>query len=689
MRHLAALPLLLSLLLILPISALSPGAMLQNYNVPNSLIANLTEINATYGSSSYALLYKGNSPYFVINTTHGVNEFVTDPSAISAIISDTQAGISTRSINFTYLSGQMTAYISSAATVMNACLQFTGLDHLTCTKQNLCLSCQSVPACKDYYLGTGALGGVGSVSIMQFGSAYANLTRNLTIYYQSSTNVTALDLISKTASLNAAFSNVSTITSHIYQNPIFPPPPGVDYSQCPGTPLQGPWWCWSANASGICGVFNAHTGLGEYSPIYNHTFLNNVNASLKSINPNLPTQQNLLAMAQAVINNQNAYIEPVVQKAKKAELDALLNGSLSSYPSLKNGSTILLTHIYNTSLEYSLLALESAYNNLTSDYLTSNIQANGAVVAAQLQNTTLLYNAISSEYSSLLSKASNNTLLLIEAQISGAKGNEIAALSLNEMKLNNEVLGLVGNSTAAAALLNTIYSRARTVVPLSIGAGNVVRAIDGPFATSLALAMGLSYDSGIALSPLLSSLLSLVIGAVILLLVYGYYLTLKHNRKVILNRRTARVWKLLFSAASVLLLIYILLTYLLATSAGHAPAGSFFSAIHGARSIAVVLNGSSISRSTVKCGDLIISQARSIGKNAALMYVNGTSCTMNDTTTSKSSCLNSYVRDGDPIVVLTQSNQSSISIYSLYGTALHANGNQSFMDACYASLFIK
>jgi len=70
-----------------------------------------------------------------------------------------------------------------------------------------------------------------------------------------------------------------------------------------------------------------------------------------------------------------------------------------------------------------------------------------------------------------------------------------------------------------------------------------------------------------------------------------------------------------------------------------------------------------------------------------ISIINGV-CTVGNSTMNVSTCMNYYAVHNIPVIMLTNSSNFGISIYSLYGTVMNARGNATIQQACYPSLLL-
>ncbi len=663
----------------------SLNALLKSYNVSSSIITSATYVNVSYQNKNYTIVYESATPYFLINTSSSQYSFVLNTTSISNIITNETIFMLEKQLNFNALSRGVSAYMETSASSLADCVIETGTDRGTCTVGNYCESCALVPSCNKVLYATNGPTGVFGEGIMSFQQSYYALESNLSILYQYAnqsnlTKINGSELSIDAQKVTAAYDNISKITQTLYENPIFPPLQNSNLGACQDTggasfniSTSGPWYC---NSIGYCQFLS-----------YNYTMLGNLNSLVSSINADLPTQQKIYSIAKNITSIQNEFITPVLEKEKSSQFTEIINVTLSSYSSVVNDSTILLTHISNASLSSDLSNIESNYTYLKSNYLSLNITQYASKLSSQLSALKIIYNKLNAEYSSLLQEAKNNTSLLLSAQLSNPSSSSLSTYAFQENKINAELNSKISNTNSISTSLAIINKNISYVNGPDISLQALSRGIDGPFVSLLSSVADLSYPLTVSSVPLLSSLLSLIIGIIVLLILFLWYRGLKAKNKIRITHNTINSWHILFAIVIVIILIYMGITYAVASSANEsAPLSSFQSALSSSHSLAIVVNNT-VNQSFTQCAALINGTAKQDGYASKIYTISNNKCS--NSLMNESDCMNSFARAGVPVIILSYSNTSSIGIYSMYGTALLAKGNNAFMNSCYASLFIR
>ncbi len=434
-----------------------------------------------------------------------------------------------------------------------------------------------------------------------------------------------------------------------------------------------PWYC---TAIGFC----AQTS-------YNSTQLTVMQGLVNSMNSDIAKANDINIYAGEINSSENGLITPLLVSAKSRALSSILNTTLAGYPATVNESAALLTHISNTSLSAYLSILTQDYATLRSGYLSLNLTSYSAQISGALSNVSAAYSKQAAAYSRIKSYAANNTGLLIAIQ-SVSENPSAASLAFRQDQLNAQISSHINSTQAITANLTAISDAAKSLETPGISATSLSRSVDGPFAEALAHSLNLPYGGAVGAAPLFATIPSLIIGLVILGLIYLFYYHLKKANKLRLNRRHSRAWKALFGVVIILVLVYVSVTYIYASSANSgAPIQTFLSTEAASRGQGIVLNGTVTSGMT-NCANILYNESQAAGRKTTLAYISGNQCSINGKNESASACLNSFVGSGTPFIMLTSGNSAQMRVYSMYGTALFVRGNESYMNSCYASFLL-
>ena len=650
---------------------------LSSFNISSSAINSLAYTNITYDSGNYLLAYSANTPLLLINTTSGYS-FVLNPASISSIISAAVVKANLKEVNTTYLSGSLQAYNKSSSGPLLDCLQETGLNqpNASCTSQNFCESCRTVPVCAQVLSGVG-YGSPFQIGIGALQSNYSHLESNISLYL-SSVSMLSSGSAQGITNINRAFANISSITQTLYQNPVFPPPQSANYALCsPSKPATSqPWFC---SALGFCQFLT-----------YNYTILGNLQNYLNKINGITLSSSQVYAMAQGISSHENNYTAVILASDELKQMNVLLNTTLSGYNGIASGSAALLLNISNATLAARLSTVKANYTLLLTSYATVNMMQISNTVARQYAALKLVYLQLNASYGSAVSTSRNNTALLLElGSESSVPQQSVVALSIRETQLSSQLSSRPSDINSLNGNLTALNTEIKAVPHNSNFLADIARAIGAPLAS--AFAGSGSFSSGVKEAPFISVIPAIIIAAIMLIVFYRFFHHLNRRQRIRMHGHARRNWRILSAAVVVILAIYIIMAYSASVAAnGNAPLSAATAAIRTSSTVAVAVNGTS-NPSLVSCENTITSSLAHEGKKVITLTMAGGLCRVGSggAVQTPDQCLAQYASSGVPVIILTNSSQNTLTAYSFYGTVLSQSGNQQFTNSCLASLFLK
>ncbi len=668
------------------------SAVLAKYNVSTSVSNILVPVQLHVNGDNYTLLYLHNNPYLLANDTN--DTLVFSSSEASAVAGNYIIG---QAINSSYIKtayAQMQNYEQSSASSINSCAQVTGLSgtvgtSFSCTLANYCESCSAIPACKKVIVKTGGPTGAFGLGIQQFEAQYTNLTDYYAEFYSAINGINQVNAGTSVAELNGAFSQISSITKNIYQNPIFPPTANITASMfaadC-GLPQNianlnnyslsnAPWFC---NAVGYCPLTT-----------YNYTALSSISASLSAISSLPITATGAATVTANLSNNDFSYYKPILYKEKAKEYANILNTTLIGYSTLVNSSIALSAHIGNLTFVNALSALQKSYAQLSANYTSLNLTMYNKTIAVQLKNLSVSYSGINKTYSQIKGLAASNTKLIIAYQLdSAAQPSGLSAIAFSQYNINNQISGKVNNTKATYSSLQSINKSLASMQPSSPALPEAVRAVDSGIVTYMLAGSSASYAAKTMSVPSYAALISAIIGIMLLIILSIVYMRLNKKHRIRAKPMARRNWRIIFAIAVLLFIAYVLVTYYSAASAASfAPASAFLSAVHSSKSVYVINNGTS--PGITNCSKNITAKLSAQGKATNIVNISSSGlCSINGFVGNESSCLDHITANGYPVIVLSNSNSSSIHVYSFYGSALFASGSSSFVNECIPAFVI-
>ncbi len=661
-----------------PTRASISSFLVTTYNVSPATINSMSIVNLTLGSSKYAALYSATSLYLLVNVTSSQYAIVTNQASIADAILNYTINENYNKTNMAMIVADMHNFQESSSHTLADCWQVTGLSSgLTCTSSITCAACSFELTCGGYVPTIGSL--VSNFGTQAAFGAVASFSANATIlndsyasFYLAANSINSTNIASRLATMNFAYKNVSVASAGISADPLFT----ISLSQSQlneciattGYPNQ-PSYC---TAYDYCGVLS-----------FNQSALTAVGGLLSEASSLPLTYSQVLTLAYPASENAQMIVEPVITKAKIAQLDIILNTTLRNYTSMVNSTNTLLGHYYNLSLAAQLSIMKSNYGNLTSKYMSENLTQQQANFAIQVEKFNAIYKVINARYENLTAQSTNNTLLLISAQLNAStKDPKLTGYAIEQMQLNNQVSGSISNYNSLKTQLNSISSYASSNYKAQISPAPIALAIYSPFARLLTSALNAPYPASMQFAPTAGAILTIIIGIIIILLVALYHGRLQKSKKILENKRTERNWSIVFIILFVIVLIaaYATMSYL---SSVPTTLASFQSAVRGSGSVAIVSNGTDAQLAL--CAQQTAAKLTQMGKKVVQYSISSGICTSAAGSGTANSCLNSLASSNMPTIMLSISANNEITINSLYGTIMSVQGTSNFMSQCYAA----
>ena len=702
MRSYVYVPLLLMLLVGVSAAGTTPqmSSYLSSY-VPNSVIANSTFTNISYGTGTYALMHISSSQNILINTTDGHYSIVTNNSTAFSILapylkkeySPSQSLI--RRINST-----IALYQKQANPPLADCLIETGVGRLnllntTSLNNNTATqACFTVPECrKSFYNYSGETGPL-IAGIRDFGTQYINMNNSYRSFYELASTLNVSDFYSNVEGMLKDISNLTTIQRTMPTNPIFPLPSNFNpslFANCQNYAQNSPNMPYYCQDIGDCKytTFNATTLNYAYAQVSGLLSLPVYNKTIQSYADN--------ATATAV-----SYIEPVIIKQNTTILDAFLNVTLPKYNSTVSNATFALSKISNSSLSYKLSSLKSEMSRVLSAGIYQNVSKANTVVSSEISNVSKLTSTLLLPYDELLASMQNSTATITLKQLDyKVPPEEASFLAIQQQKLSSEISSGKMNKSEIASLMaksSSLSSKASSLpAPLSLAA--FVNGVDGGLVSAMLYGSSAGIASKEASAPFYAALISFIIALALILVFYGLtYARLSHKRKLRNSKRVKRAWLFLFIGLLVLGLIYAAITYSIASSASSfLPVSSFMASAASSNTVLIAINGtntlslSGISSGSLGCAGSLEQTLKNAGKRTGIIAVQNYTCTVSNVTSSSSgsACYNDILGSGTPLIQIDQANSSYVSYKGMYGTVLYASGPSATGADCYLNTMLK
>ena len=279
----------------------SLGTFLSKY-LPSATVSSSTFFAQGVGNASYVIMKSTGGKYLVVNVTSGRYNILTNASQISTVLKPYLLAIYYPSqSSLTNLSTSIHAYINQSRLPLTDCLIETGLNQYTCTAANNCFSCQSVPNCKRVLNAAGGPTGVFASGIMNFSSHYSMLNQSYNGFLSGISSINESNFGSTIGALGAFYRNISSLSTELPHNPIFPLPKNFSPSQFQGCnayiPTEAPWYC-------------VDLGYCRYTS-FNGILLSSIGSQLSAMESLPISDSGVLSASKASASYADSFVQPV------------------------------------------------------------------------------------------------------------------------------------------------------------------------------------------------------------------------------------------------------------------------------------------------------------------------------------------------------------------------------------------
>lgn len=606
--------------------------------LPQSIINSSTVINQSVGSNTYSMYEIRGNTFVIVNTTNAPNHYsvVTSNASIHSIIS---------SYIFSkyYSNGlfnNLTSYVNKFTAAANP----------------------GFASCVSAIQATNNSSVVVANGVANFTAQYDSYKSNYQRYDSLAANLSSSNVLSGYSSLISAALNTIAVKAGLNHSTILPPPAGFNFSlyrTC--SPLQAfttsPWYC---QETPLC-----------TRPNFDQGAIDNITSQVAYLEALPLSNTSISRIADNSSKATYTYVAPVILKQETAQYDGFLNSTYPLYNSTVKNASSLISKVSSPSIDIQLSNLESNFSYFMNEGPNGNIAQENASIQSMIKKLGSTYASLSAAYAPLYSLYINNTAKINSNKLD-FQSPPAATLSLEkqEAAVNTQIASGISNSsiptiTAELTSINDNLSR----LPSSISFSAFAKGADGWFASPLAAAVSPSILGRDGAAPAFAALLSLIIGIIIAALFYYFtFYSLVKRHKLRRNRKTMMAWMYIFGAIFLIIIIYAVVTYLVAAGANtFLPFSGFASSFRSSNTINIV----AYSNSTIQCANALKaafpSKGISINTNVSCSLESGT-------------CLANLASKG-PVIVMSTLNSSSI-YKGFYGSVLYANSDIASGSSC-------
>ncbi|NYZ76123.1 hypothetical protein H0N98_02630 [Candidatus Micrarchaeota archaeon] len=688
--------LLLSLLLVASISQAQFN--ITNFTIPylykgENYSTNVQVFNAVLSYGNYSIVMISSKYTFLLNMS-GNASFVEDPGQISVILGDYYKIVAyPKKSELDNLNSSFNFFLSSRGPNELECRVITGLakpdgsPYLTCTVDNTCESCRSVPVCHDYMAHTLTSPDPMSSPLAQatmgmsynFGIIYSNTSK----FENNLANVNS----DVSSSLTAVRDSLTSIQSAV--NDLGVLPVSKIYERYSITHSQ--------DALEFCKDF--------YSS-YNLSALNNAVQMANSLSSRVPTQSMIADQIASIANNTwERKLNRTVREQREA-----FDAEYSAWLAIKNNITAkaneLRLHIRDNQTSGKLSELDSMLVSIRQlgdarNYSKAELLAQNFSQTANAMDSYI--SGLLASYDAMVTANSSSSDALFEAELYVEPDNIVAESRLEDMNtqkasieftIYNESPMLISQVNNLTDQLNDIRLSANSIrdeeaVASSQQVNNLLAVVAKPV-VSLSLSIiksfvPLSYADKEKDAPTIIGVLLVILDIIVFIAVLAVFFYLVRSRKIELHRLAKLLWAFIFAFFLLLLVLGSLTIYNVVDMQSHPTTfGPFISEFRGSNRIGLVadltnLNGT-VRESITNCSSKIASKLESLSKSVIYYKFDNDTCITQNNTLSRSSCLD--VIDVNPALILQNGVENKATFNVFYTKKAVFEGDEKFFWEC-------
>ncbi len=635
-------------------------------------------------NNSYILIKLNNNvkTLIFVNTSHNKYLLITNNKTIHILFNS--IFLKTNFINKTSLlklNHQMNLFKNesngSLYTGIYSCLYRIGLtnQNSSCTLNNYCGSCGSVPICHDSLEAYGGPNSPFGFGLINFSKEYNKLKANYSNYFSILSIINNSNFKQKLLLLNSTTNNISSISKTMPQNPIFPVNQSISAlrSTCNySLPiLQQKWYC---------------VGTPQFCPAI--TFNNTLITHIHQIISTTVAKTSISEITNNSILLAHKYSNIAIQKHNQTQFNNFINSIYYNYNSILVQSNQLLSKTNFTNLSNSLITLEVVFSNIKNNGVHQNISTTSKKFNKILHNVTQQYKIANTLYYSILNISNNNTIILLRDELNYKKiPYKLAYYASQQQKINLRLNNKINlNPNSANQLfdsLNSIKSNLSLIPLPSYYLLSFTKNSAMPFVKILLLS-NIPINIKIQFASILIPIFFLIIGAIIIILIYILYLILKAKHKINVNQKVKRSWFILFIILILFVLIFAYISFILAHQANtFLPLNQFINQMNKSNSIAIAANTMILNTSQNNCINLLKNNIEN--KNKTFIFINiNSACNFISNTTCISNVLNKNI----PLISINPNSLTFMSYKGLYGNILYVNNSTINSDCLINKLLI-
>ncbi|MEM3555862.1 MAG: hypothetical protein QXF56_04050 [Candidatus Micrarchaeia archaeon] len=648
---------------------------------------------ANLASGNYSIVVINNTYTFLLNLSDRIY-FVESQQQIDSILREYYAKTAyPTKAELDALNQSFQMFLLSRGTAELDCRMLTGLakpdgsPHLTCTKENNCQSCRTVPVCKDYMDHTltspDPMSSPLAKAVERMSYDFVIIYGNITLFDNNLANSISGDVSSSLIAIKQSLNAIKTAVEDLGK-----PPVSKIYEQYAVTH--------SRDALDFCRNFYKE---------YNLTALNSALSKATELSNRVPTESALLQQVSSIVASTP---ERKINRTIREERESFL-ANYSVWVERRNNLTgtlnLLLPYItdnetaekleevnnilsemraFGDERNYSQVNLLSANFSRAADELESHVSSLAALYNELMESNRSASDALFEawlrvEESDFATRSRLEDLYTQKVSLEFTIQNSSPFTIQETNQLINEFKGIKQNA---------ISIRDEKKAASSQQVNNLVVAVAKPIILiSLSLLepiVPLSYEEKERNATTLIAIALAVADLIIFLISLGAFFYVIRSRRIILPRVAKILWSFIFAFFALLLILGSLAVYNVADMQSHPTTYDvFLSELKESTKAGVVaeltgLNGS-MRDAVSNCSEKLAEKLTSIGKTVMHYKFDGQDCLAANETTSRAACENSI--DANPVIIL-RSGENKAVYQVLYTKKATLEGDEKFFNEC-------
>jgi len=655
-------------------------------------------IDAKIASGNYSIVTINNTYTFLLNMSDRIY-LVENQADINSVLRQyyTKATYPTQD-ELNSLNSSVQSFIASRGAEEAECLVVTGLTnpdgspHFTCTVENICESCHSVPVCRDVMQGTQETPDPMSSSlakaIMRMSTDFPLIWGNISVFNNNLANIgNSSDVSLSLTEIKQSLTSIKSVIDDLGKMPVL-----IIYEQYTDN--------YNPKALGFC---------RNFYKAYNLTALNSAVSKATQLSSRVPTESMLQGWISSVFNNTPTRKLNRTIREERGAFDASYAVLVARRNNITTRANQIFLHIRDNNTVKQLGNLDDILSDIAAlgdrrdyggaDIMAENFSLTADSVNSQVSGLYTTYNQLvtnNESASDALFKAwlymepqdfvLRDRLELLNTQKASIQFtiSNSSPLSITETnQLSDQLLYIELNATAIADDKSTATSNqmnsllaviAKPVVSFSLGIIDSV--------------IPLSYADKEKNASTIIAVMLVVADILLVVATLAAFFLFVRSRRIELHKVAKILWAFIFAFFILLLALGTLAIYNVADMQSNPTNfGPFISELRSSPKVGVVVEltdlNATMKAKMTNCSERIASKLTSLNKEVMNFRYDGDNCLVGNLTQSRALCEKDI--DAHPVITLKIGDEEKATFNVFYTKKATLEGGQKFFDDCMIS----